>query len=155
MAVEVGMHAVRRHIVRALRAQDEAGADDDEAADLFAAEVDALIATHGRGEVVDAVLAVLTDQSARRYWYEAAAVLFGIVADLRRDNAMGELPCPWSALVATLYRCLESSPGLGRTDAIGSGDNLVWSIAHLAKGVSYTSAWNPLEDPEVLACLRG
>ena len=56
--------------------------------------------------------------------------------------------------MARLYWCLEAFPNLGINDDIGDADNLIWSIVHQLQGVSYTSYWNPLEEPAIIMKLK-
>jgi len=95
--------------------------------------------------VLDAMLDVLRDTSLVRHWYDVVACLFGC------DCHTLPLPCEPSYLTALLYDCLRLKPDLG-VDGRDLDDtvNLVWSIVHKLKGVSYMSDYNPKTDPDVL-----
>ena len=95
--------------------------------------------------VLDAMLDVLRDPSLVRHWYDVVACLFGC------DCHTLPLPCEPSYLTALLYDCLRLKPDLGVDGRdLDDTDNLVWSIVHKLKGVSYMSDYNPKTDPDVL-----
>ena len=95
--------------------------------------------------VLDAMLDVLRDTSLVRHWYDVVACLFGCDCHTR------PLPCEPSYITALLYDCLRLKPDLGVDGRdLDDTDNLVWSIAHQLKGVSYMSDYNPKTDPDVL-----
>lgn len=69
------------------------------------------------------------------------------LASLMSDGI--DIPIKKFELMARLYWCLKVYPNFGINDGIGDADNLVWSIVHQLQGVSYTSYWNPLDEPDV------
>ena len=95
--------------------------------------------------VLNAMLDILRNNSLALHWYDVVACLFCC------DCHKLPLPCEHSYLIALLYDCLRLKPDLG-TDGrdLDNSDNLVWSIAHNLKGVSYMSDYNPKTDEEVL-----
>lgn len=88
-------------------------------------------------------LHILLDLSNKRSWYLSASIIFYAAADKR------PFPVSWQKCVAVLYGALDQYPDLGNNGG-ADGSNLVWSAAHILKGVSYTSHWQPLEDMDVI-----
>ena len=126
-------------IVSDPRFNDESVDDDlNDSVTAFASEV-------GWPPVLNAMLDVLRDSSLAKYWYDIVACLFGC------DCHELPLPCERSYLTALLYDCLRLRPDLGIDGHDqDDSDNLVWSIVHQLKGVSYMSAYDPQADPDVL-----
>jgi hypothetical protein len=100
----------------------------------------ALIEPHGWDAVLDALLAVLRDDSAQPHWREVSVVLFAAL----------DRPMPANQVVGLLYRRLiEDVPEDCELD-----ENLVWSITRNLKGVEYLSDYEPLRDPEIIAEMK-
>jgi hypothetical protein len=80
----------------------------------------------------------LRDDGKGRCWRTVMHVFWGAVLDRRS--------LPADELIAWLYH---------RFDPRGDNeDNEVWSIASMLKGVSYLSAYRPLEDPAIQVHFR-
>ncbi len=84
--------------------------------------------------------ALLNNPAQKGFWHAAILVIYWSL------SSQPTLPCTLDECIARLYVCLEQSPELAEHD----GENLVWSIVHHLKGVSYLSDWDPYKDPVVL-----
>ncbi|WP_345685634.1 hypothetical protein [Novipirellula caenicola] len=114
---------------------------DDDLSDAVAS----LASDVGWQPVLNAMLDVLRDSSLTRHWYDVVACLFAC------DCHTLPLPCDRSYITALLYDCLRICPDLGIDGRNPDDtDNLVWSIVHNLKGVSYMSDYDPKTDAEVL-----
>lgn len=100
--------------------------------------VDELVSHIGWAFVQAEAMQILASSELLRFWHQAMCVVFWSSSSEVRIPPCGDaMDC-----VARLYLCLERDRRLD--------ENLVWSIAHQLKGVSYLSAWNPLLDREVV-----
>ena len=119
--------------------------DDESVEDDLEDAVVALSNNVGWQPVLKAMLDILHDNSLTMHWYNVVACLF------RCDCHELPLPCERSYLTALLYDCLHIQPDLGidRLD-LDDTDNIVWSIVHNLKGVSYMSDYDPKTDADVL-----
>ncbi len=117
----------------------------DEESESFDLEVEIhrLADSVGWSNVLKEAFFVLARTAKKEFWHQAASVLYWATSDGI------PLPYPVPESIARLYRCLELSPGLGRTGLL-DGENLVWSIVSKLRGVPYESDWEPLRDPEIL-----
>ena len=109
-------------------------------------EIEKLAATMGWQKVLHEAFEVLGRLEHKSHWHRAAVVIFGAV------GRQIPLPIPWEECAARLYYCLERYPDLG-VSGLSDGGNLVWSIVHDLKGVSYTSSWDPYHDLKILELL--
>ena len=119
--------------------------DDESADDDLSAAVSSLAADAGWPPVLTAMVGILRDNDLATHWYDVVACLFCC------DCHNLPLPCDRSYLTAVLYDCLRIRPDLG-VDGRDPDDteNLVWSIVHNLKGVSYGSDYDPSSDADVL-----
>lgn len=111
---------------------------DDEAFDLLA-EVQQLARSIGWEPLLADAFTILNNREQEGYWYEAILVVYWSL------SAQPTLPYTLEECIARLYVCLEQSPELAEQD----GENLVWSIVHTWKGLSYLSDWDPYKDPRI------
>jgi hypothetical protein len=82
---------------------------------------------------------ILARQDLEPHWGAAIdAVYFG------KDH-VNALPWSIQKCVARLYYCIAESPTLDNPEK----DNQVWSTVHDWIGESYTSNWNPYDDPAI------
>ncbi|MFT5322529.1 MAG: hypothetical protein ACI8P0_000364 [Planctomycetaceae bacterium] len=119
--------------------------DDETVDDDLNDAVTSLATDVGWQPVLNAMLDILRNNSLTLHWYDVVACLF------RCDCHELPLPCERSYLTALLYDCLRLKPDLGIDGRdLDDTDNLVWSIVHNLKGVSYMSDYNPKTDKDVL-----
>ena len=85
-------------------------------------------------KILTVLLQMLKDQSKKPYWNIITEVLYYASNDAR--------PMPKNEVIALLF--VDSLEKDGIQD-----ENLVWSINHTLKGVSYTSDYEPVKDPAV------
>jgi len=141
------MSTLKDELLRTINTEVESDPEDDDSFDIFEESVEKIVNDYGSDAVLISLLEILNDESNKKYWYLAASIVSWLVDD---DV---ELPFEWTYLVASLYVCLERLPDLGMSGS-ADGTNLVWSIAHAVKKVGYLDDWNPLEDSEILACMK-
>lgn len=102
--------------------------------------IKALVEAYGWDAVLNALLAVLRDDSAQPFWRDVSVVLFATL----------DRPMPVNQVIGLLYRRLiEDVPAEYELD-----ENLVWSITRNLKGVAYLSDYEPLQDPAIIAEMK-
>ena len=112
--------------------------NEDEAFDLLE-ELRRLAGSVGWEPLLADAFAILNSQAQKGFWYQAILVFFWSL------SSQPTLPCTLEECIARLYVCLEQSPELDEHDS----ENLIWSIVHHLKGISYLSDWDPYKDPRV------
>lgn len=80
------------------------------------------------------LIKMLKNRSKKRYWNTITEVLYYASNDNR--------PMPINEIIALLFVCSAEKDGI-------QDGNLVWSITHKLKGVSYSSDYEPVNDPAV------
>jgi hypothetical protein len=102
--------------------------------------IEALIKQFGWELIQVELLRCLWDEKQRNHWYSVAAVFWGATLDNR--------PMPTDKVIASLYLRLDTQ------NCTDEEENLAWSITCKLKGVDYSSEYDPLKDPDVLAELN-
>jgi hypothetical protein len=80
------------------------------------------------------LIEMLKHRSKKPYWNIITEVLYYASNDNR--------PMPINEIIALLFVCSAEKDGI-------QDGNLVWSITHKLKGVSYNSDYEPVDDPAV------
>ncbi|MBU2709071.1 hypothetical protein KCM76_23955 [Zooshikella marina] len=105
-------------------------------------EIEKIAQEIGWDNVLKEAYLTLASYKVMGLWYAAASIIGWAAEDGLK------MPIPEKEIIARMYWCLAKYENLGMT-GVADGENLVWSTTCSLAKISYTSDWQPMEDPEI------